>query len=57
MTSSCNYLDDAKERIKKINQLSATLESFFFSYEKYNFKRKSYDPDSLAAADQETRCA
>ena len=30
MTPSCNYLDDAKERIKKINQLSATLESFFF---------------------------
>ena len=55
MTPSCNYLDDAKERIKN-NQLSATLESFF-SYEKYNFKRKSYDPDSLAAADQETRCA
>ena len=42
---------------KKINQLSATLESFFISYEKYNFKRKSYDPGSLAAADQETRCA
>ena len=53
MTPSCNYLDDAKERIKKINQLSGTLESFF-SYKKYNFKRKSYDSDSLAAADRET---
>ena len=30
VTPSCNYLDDAKERIKKINQLSGTLESFFF---------------------------
>ena len=30
MTSSCNYLDDAERTDKKINQLSATLESFFF---------------------------